>query len=111
MRYLGLDWNATRALAVLGPLNDYPLPVPLEPPAAELPLLLSLERSQPELGGAAVRLCRQRPHAVCRGFLPALGTPSPTWKAGRATLDAAAVTTHVWKHLSAVCNDSRGVIV
>ena len=36
MSVVGLDWNATRALAVLGPAGDYPLatPIPFSQPGS-----------------------------------------------------------------------------
>ena len=89
MSVVGLDWNATRALAVLGPLGDYALPVALDPPSAELPMLLDLAGAQPVVGGSARRRCRLNAHQVCQGFLPLLGVPagsSPAWKIGRRTL-------------------------
>ncbi len=103
MTLVALDWNATRIRAVLGPPQDYPLPVPLEPPALELPMALTLER-QPKVGLAARRVLRQAPHQVCHGFLPALDIPSaPPWRIGRQTLDAAGAAGHVWQRLHAVC--------
>jgi hypothetical protein len=71
MTLFGLDLNAGRARAVAGPAGDYALPVPLEPPHAELPLALSLERGRPEVGGAGLRLCRRAPHLARTGFLVA----------------------------------------
>jgi hypothetical protein len=111
MTLVALDWNATRARAVLGPAEDYPLPVPLEPPGLELPMALTLER-QPQVGSAARRLLRQAPHQVCHGFLPHLGlTDGPHWRAGRQTLDAAGAATHVWQRLQALCKKAEGVVL
>jgi hypothetical protein len=114
MSTIGLDWNATRALAVIGPAGDYPLSVPLEPPSAELPMLLDLAGSQAIVGGAARRRCRLSPRQVCRGFLPLLGTPagsSPTWKLGRRPFDAAQAIACVWQKLHGLCRSAKGVVL
>jgi hypothetical protein len=82
MTLVGLDWNATRVRALLGPADDYPLPVPLEPPALELPAILSLENAQPHVGSAGRRLCRAAPHRVCHDFVAYLDQPAngvPAW--------------------------------
>jgi hypothetical protein len=111
MTLVALDWNATRARAVLGPAQDYPLPVPLEPPSLELPMLLTLERS-PQVGSAARRLRRVAPHQVCHGFLPHIGLPSsPTWGSGPYTLDAAGAAGLVWQRLHALCKKAAGVVL
>jgi hypothetical protein len=109
MSVVGLDWNATRALAVLGPAGEYPLPVPLEPPTVELPMLLDLAGRQPVVGGAARQRCRISPHQVCQGFLARLGAP-PTWKLGRRPFDAAAAVAHVWQRLYGLCRTAGGVV-
>jgi hypothetical protein len=112
MSVVGLDWNATRAIAVLGPAGDYPLPVPLEPPAAELPMLLDLAGKEPIVGGAARRRCRISPHQVCHGFLPYLtASAAPGWKHGRRLFDAAAATTHVWQRLHGLCRTAKGIVL
>jgi hypothetical protein len=111
MTIVALDWNATRVRGVLGPAEDYPLPVPLEPPALELPMCLTLER-QPQVGSAARRLLHQAPHQVCHGFLPYLGAAGgPAWQAGRQRLDAAGAASLVWQRLLAVCKKSEGLIL
>ncbi len=107
MTVVGLDWNATRALAVLGPAGDYPLPVPLEPPSAEMPAVL-------DLSGGARRRCRLSPHTVCANFLPHLGAPArsaPTWKLGRRALDATGAAAAVWQHLGGLCRSAQGVVL
>jgi hypothetical protein len=113
MSVVGLDWNSTRALAVVGPAGDYALSVPLEPPSPELPMMLDLAGSQPIVGGAARRRCRVTPRQVCRGFLPLLGTPagaSPAWKLGRRAFDAAQAVGHVWQKLG-LCRSAKGVVL
>jgi hypothetical protein len=71
MTLFGLDLNAGRARAVAAPAGEYALPVPLDPPHAELPLALSLAGGRPEVGRAGLRLCRRAPHLVRTSLLPA----------------------------------------
>jgi hypothetical protein len=112
MSLVGLDWNASRVLAVLGPAGDYPLPVPLEPPALELPAAVSLHGPRPEVGGAGLRHVREAPHVVCRNFLPELGASAArTWRHGRHALDAAQATRLVWQRLHGLCRDATGVVL
>ncbi len=111
MSLVGLEMNGTRVRGVLGPLGDYPLPLPLEPPAQDLPMALCLEKAAPEVGAAALRLSRLRPHVVCQGFLTALDDPQKTWQSGRRRLDAAAMVAAVWQRLEPICRKSAGVIV
>jgi hypothetical protein len=114
MSLVGIDWNATRALAVLAPAGEYPLPVPLEPPALELAMLLDLSGGQPVVGSSGRRRCRLSAHQVCRGFLPLVGVPAcaaPAWKIGRRTLDAAGAVEHVWQRLDGLCRSARGVVL
>jgi hypothetical protein len=111
MTLAAFDWNATRVRGVLGPAEDYPLPVPLEPPALELPMFLTLER-QPQSGSPARRLLHQAPHQVCRDFLAHLEVPhGPRWQAGKVALDAAAATGHVWQRLQALCKKLDGIVL
>ena len=42
MSVVGMELNGTRVRAVLGDVGDYPLALPLEPPAQDLPVALSL---------------------------------------------------------------------
>lgn len=114
MTIVALDWNATRALAVVGPAGDYALPVPLEPPSAELPMLLDLSGSTPVVGGAARQRCRVAPHEVCHGFLPFLGTSgktAPAWKVGRRSLDCSQAAASVWQRLHGLCRSAQGVVL
>ncbi|MCI0681961.1 MAG: FHA domain-containing protein [Gemmataceae bacterium] len=110
MSLVGLEINGTRVRGVLGPLGDYPLPLPLEPPAQELPLALSLEKSTLEIGAAALRLLRLRPHLVCHGFLTNLHNATKTWQAGRHRLDAAKAMAAVWQRLEPMCRRTGGVV-
>lgn len=110
MSVVGLDWNATRALAVLGAAGDYPLPVALEPPSAELPMLLDLGGREPVVGGVARRRCRISAHQICHGFLPRIGAPA-AWKLGRRPFDATAAVTHVWQRLHGLCRVTKGIVL
>src|SRR5580765_2671368 len=73
MSLLGLDLNATRIRAVRGSLGDYPSTEPIDPPRAELPLVLSMEGRSPVIGGAGLRICRKSPHVVWQNLLSRLG--------------------------------------
>jgi hypothetical protein len=101
MKLFGIDLNANRARAVAGPADDFPRPVALEPPHAELPLAVSLERPRPAVGAAGLRLCRRAPHLARTGFLAEMAGPtgSPT--------DLLAL---FLKRLSAVCKGSDGAV-
>ncbi|MBI2806841.1 MAG: FHA domain-containing protein [Planctomycetes bacterium] len=114
MTVLALDWNATRVRAVLGPAGEYPLPVALEPPGLDLPLAIGLEGSTPEVGGAALRVCRRTPHLVCQNFLPFVtGTANegPRWQAGRHALDARAACEVVWRRLRDLGTNSKSIVL
>lgn len=87
---IGVDLNATRLRAVSGLAGCLPArPVVWEGggPEGDLPLVLSLEQRNPEVGLAGLRLCRRLPHLTCQGFLPFLGE-TREWRAGRHRLDA-----------------------
>jgi hypothetical protein len=106
---VGLELNGTRARGVLGDVGEYPLVLPLEPPAQDLIVALSLEKSTVEVGAAALRLWRHRPHLICHGFLAGLMDPQKTWSAGRHRLDARQALSHVWRRLEPICRRARGV--
>jgi hypothetical protein len=108
----GLDLNATRAQAVRGPLGDYPLPVLLDPPRADLPLVISLEGRTPVFGSAGLRLCRKQPHLAWENVLPRLGEPplpGRQWLDGRRSLDADKALALLCQHLLRVAGESTGV--
>src|SRR4051812_25797355 len=87
MNVVGLDLNSTRARAVHGPAGGKPRPIALDGAQSELPLALSLEGRQPEVGRAGLALCRRLPHLAVLDFLPYLGDRRD-WAAGRHRLDA-----------------------
>jgi len=108
MSVVGLELNGTRVRAVLGAVGDYPLALPLEPPAQDLAVALSLEKPKLiEVGAPAVRLLRQRPHLVCSNFLASLDDPTRTWAAGRHKLDSRAALMHLWQRLAPMCRPAR----
>jgi hypothetical protein len=114
MTLLALDLNATRARAVSGPPGGFPLPRPLDPPALELPLIVSLEQKKPEVGVAGLHLCRQKPFAVCQDFLAHLGTTGPEtrkWKYGPHCLESAEALALVFQRLGPACADGSGVLL
>ena len=114
MTMLALDWNATRVRAVLGAAGDYPVPVPLAPPSLDLPIAISLNKSAPEVGASALRLCRSAAHLVCQAFLPHLtdqSIPGLRWQAGRHSLDARAACDLVWRRLHSLSATSQGIVL
>jgi hypothetical protein len=105
MTRIGLDLNSTALRGVLGPAGDYPLPLPLEPPGHDLPMILLLERSTAELGRSALGVSRQKGHLICRKFLPHVGEAGPSanrWKHGRRWLDADGALALVFQRLQPI---------
>jgi len=112
MIYLGVDLNATRARAVSGTPGDFPCSLPLDPPALELPLILSLAGSSPELGSPALRHVRQLPHLVCHSFLASLGTSSgKQWVTPSHRLDSRRAVELVLQRMRLVCGSARGMVM
>lgn len=114
MTMLALDWNATRVRGVLGAAGDYPLPVPLEPPALDLPMAISLAKSAPEVGSAGLRQSRSAGHLVCQTYLPHLNAPpssGPRWQAGRHSLDARDACELVWRKLHPLSASAHGIVL
>jgi hypothetical protein len=113
MSLLGLDLNASRARAVFGPQGDFPLPTSLEADAAELPMILSMEKSTLQVGRAGLRLVREAPHLACAHFLPHLGEQGPlarTWRANRHRLDADHAFAAFVQHIRPVTKKAKGVV-
>jgi hypothetical protein len=114
MTLLGLDLNASRARAVSGPLGTFPCPLPLDPPASELPLVLGLDKSTPRVGAAGVRLLRQQPHLAYHSFLHRLGEPAGQerqWLTRPHALDASKALSLVFQRLQPICSASHGVVL
>lgn len=114
MTLLGLELNASRGRAVSGALGDFPCPLPLEPPHVELAMVLSLERSTPEVGQAGLRLVRQMPYLCYRDFFASLGAPvapERSWFGRSKTLNAAAALGHVFRRLNPVCRAGDAVVL
>src|ERR1700683_3454741 len=87
---VGLDLTSGRARAVHGPVVGMgPRVLSLDDPFADLPLAISLENRTAVVGRDGAALIRRLPHAVCRGYLPALGQPRE-WRAGRHRINPTA---------------------
>lgn len=86
-RAVGIDLTASRVRAE--GVGGTARPLLLDDPDAELLLYVSAERRSPEVGRAGFGLCRQAPHRVCSGFLPALGQ-AREWRLGRHAVGAEA---------------------
>src|SRR4051812_17612451 len=114
MSVMGLDWNATRLRAVQGEAGDYPLPVLLDPPRFDLPLAIRYEKKTPEVGSAAMRMCRHSGHLVYHSFLPTLSDRAgqgPVWQSGRHKLDARQACELVWRKVQTSTLTSRGIVL
>jgi hypothetical protein len=114
MTLIGLDLNATRARAIqgesLGSGPHIPIALPLDGNERELPLAVSLEERQPQVGRPGAALCRKSPHLTCLDFLPYLGD-TRTWDAGRHHLDAGRAFALVCEHLQRRLGKAAGVTV
>lgn len=113
MTRIGLELNASVVRGVLGPMGDYPPPLPLEPPERDLPMILLLEKT-PELGRTALRVARQKGHLICRNFLPHVGETGPkalSWKYGRRKLDSDGALGLVFARLQPIGKTAREVVV
>jgi hypothetical protein len=108
MTLVGLDLDATRARAVHGPASSTAAVLRLAEPHAELPLAVSLQGRQPQVGGAALALCRRLPDCACLDFLPHLGRPR-VWSAGRHCLDAERALSLAFDHLARSLGKASGV--
>ncbi len=112
---LGIDMNATRIRVVRGSAGDFALPLPLDPPGQELPLILSLANGSIEIGQAGLRLCRRQPHLVWQDFLGYLGEEGSSTRAkrqaGKHHLDATEAMHLVWKRLEPICRKTAGVVL
>jgi hypothetical protein len=106
---IGLDLNATRIRAVAGPMSCAPRSLPLDGSREELPMALSLQGRNPEIGRAGLALMRRLPHLACYNFLPDLGAPR-RWIADRHRLDAGQALVLVLQQLQPLCHGSRGVV-
>jgi hypothetical protein len=114
MTLLGLDLNSSRARAVSGPAGTFPCPLPLDPPASELPLAIGLDKSPPRVGTPGIRLLRQNPQMALHNFLAKLAEPTPQerrWFARPRKLDAVGALGLVFQRLAPICNASQGVVL
>jgi hypothetical protein len=112
MTLVGLDLNASRVRAVAGRVGDFPCPVPLEPPHADLPLSIDLGGAIPVVGRAGLGLCRRQPHRVSRGFLPHLGEQAAAgrhWITRPHALDGAGALELVLRQVQLPCRRGAGV--
>ena len=107
---IGLDLNATRARAVSASRAGPARTLPLDDSHHELPMFLSLERRQPQVGQPGLALCRQIPHLTCADFLAQLGQPR-VWKTSRGAIDAGQALALVFKHMTPVVSAADAVVV
>jgi hypothetical protein len=106
----GVEINATRARAVHGPAQVLPRVLPLAGSADELPMVVSLQGRQAEVGRAGSAICRLLPHLTCSDFLAHLGEPRE-WTAGRHRLDAAKALTLVFELLQRSLGQAKGIVL
>jgi hypothetical protein len=107
---IGLDVNATRARAVQGPAQTLPRSLPLAGTDDELPMVLSLQGRQAEVGRAGSRLCRLLPHLSCFDFLAHLGEPRE-WAAGRHRFDAVKALTLIFERFQPAIAGAQGLVM
>jgi hypothetical protein len=107
---IALDWNASRVRAVSGPATGAPDSLPLDGNHADLPLALSLQGAEPEVGRAGLALCRRLPHLSCLNFLPSLDT-TRQWHTDRCRMDAGQALQLVIERLRPVCSSARGLVL
>jgi hypothetical protein len=107
---VGLELNATCARAVIGEGQLLPRALPLDGSREPLPMMLSLQGRQPEVGRAGAALCRQSPHLVCSDFLVCLGE-ARRWAAGRHHLDAARAASLVFERIYPPCGAAKGIVL
>jgi hypothetical protein len=107
---IGLEVNATRARAVHGPAQVLPRLLPLAGTGNELPMVLSLQGRQPEVGRAGTAICRLLPHLTCGDFLAHLGEPRE-WAAGRHRLDAVKALSLVFESFRPILGHARGLVL
>src|SRR5262249_50488188 len=105
---VGLELDASRARAVIGPASHRLGLVSLEADQPELPLMIDLDGRAPAVGKAGFALLRLRPYQVCSDFLPALGT-GRGWASGSRRLDAAGALGLVFSTLLKKLRQSAGV--
>ncbi|HLJ94853.1 MAG TPA: hypothetical protein VKU02_16875 [Gemmataceae bacterium] len=107
---IGLDLNASRARAVHGPAQALPRLLPLAGNADDLPMILSLQGRQAEVGQAGAALCRLMPHLTCLDFLAHVGEPRE-WVAGRHRLDALKALGLVFERLQQALAGAKGLVL
>lgn len=108
MSLVGLDVNATRARAVSGPASQNVALLRLDSDQVELPLALSLEGKQPQVGRAGFALSRARPHLACLDFLPHLGSDK-VWNGGLHRVPADRACELTFQAMAKVLGRSAGL--
>jgi hypothetical protein len=109
MTLFGLDLNAGRARVVTGQPGDYAYPLPLEPPHSDLALAVSLAADRPQVGAAALRLCRRAPHLIRTGLLTALAESRSQRSGGR--IDEVTALGMVLRRLARACRHCDGGVL
>jgi hypothetical protein len=99
-RIIGVELNSSFIRAVSWGAEGL-RPIPLQPPAEEMPLCLALHRRQLLHGWSAWSVSRTMPHAICDNFLPLLGH-SQQWHFGRHLLTAESALEAILKYLRPV---------
>src|SRR5947209_6828125 len=107
---IGLDLNTSRARAVHGPAQALPRLLPLAGTADDLPMVLSLQGRQAQVGQAGAALCRLLPHLTCMDFLAHVGEPRE-WAAGRHRLDALKALGLVFDCLQPALAEAKGMVL
>jgi hypothetical protein len=110
MSLIGLDLNSSRARAVAGPRHHALAQLCLDGDQVELPLALSLEGRQVQVGRPGLSLSRRRPHLACLDFLSQVGS-GREWSANGHRLDADRALALVFAALAGKLARTSGVVL
>jgi hypothetical protein len=110
MSLIGMDLNSSRARAVAGPRHHALASLCLDGDQVELPLALSLEGRQVQVGRPGLALSRRRPHLACLDFLPLVGS-GRQWSANGHRLDADRALALVFAALAGKLARTSGVVL
>lgn len=98
MTLVALDMNATRVRVLHGLSPREGRPLSLVGTDADLPMALSVEGAQPQIGRAGASLCRRSPHLACTDFLARLGDQHH-WSGPRCKIDSCGALTAILEHI------------
>jgi len=104
---LGVDLNAGRARATYGRASRNKLFL-LDDPHTDLPLAVSLDKRTPDVGRAALSVCRTLPHTMAVNYLPQLGQVFE-WKHAKHAVTADGLVTLALEKLGQATSSNSGL--